>query len=395
MNSRLTPPTIGRSVLLIAACLISVAVGAQAPPGSPYGTTVAGPFAGPIAQAQARIAAYMEERGVPGFSIAVGVDGNIVWSEGLGLADVERGVPVTPVTRFRSGSVAKPITMAAAARLADQGRLDLDAPVQKYVPTFPVKDEPITLRMLAGHLAGIRHYPPNGDEFFNTRPYTDVIDTLDFFKNDPLLFAPGTKYSYSSFGTNLLGAAVQSAAGKPFLEVLQEQVFDRLGMISTSGDYPDRIIPHRVNYYERTGGKPSYHTRKSSWGNGEKGVLLNAPYTDNSNKYPSGGLITTPSDLVRFGMGHLKPGYLKEQTLKQLFTSQRTRSGTPTGYGMNWQIRRDAAGVETYAHSGSSVGGTSYLLMYPHAKLVLALQVNLTDAEFGDLPRQLGTLFLR
>jgi CubicO group peptidase (beta-lactamase class C family) len=379
----------------VAFIFASVVLGAQSNYGAPYSTVAAGPYVKVFAQAQTRIAEFMQQRGVPGLSIAVGIGDTIVWSEGFGLADVERGVPVMPVTRFRSGSVAKPITIAAAARLADQGRLDFDAPVQKYVPRFPEKSEPITLRMLAGHLAGIRHYPPNGDEFFNVKPYSDVVDTLDFFKEDPLLFPPGTQYSYSSFGTNLLGAAVQGAAGKAFLEVLQEEVFDRLGMISTSGDFPDRIIPHRVSYYERTGGKPSYHVRKSSWGNDEKGVLLNAPYTDNSNKYPSGGLITTPSDLVRFGMAHLKPGYLKEQTLRQLFTPQRTRSGAPTGYGMNWQIRRDPAGVETYAHSGSSVGGTSYLLLYPQSKVVLALQVNLTDAEFGDLPRQLGVLFVR
>jgi CubicO group peptidase (beta-lactamase class C family) len=386
-------PWIVATVLLATAPTPSALL-AQSPPAAPYGAVAGGTYAGAIGEARDRIQRYMEERGVPGFSIAVAVDGVPVWAEGFGFANAESRTPVTPMTRFRSGSVAKPITMAAAARLYEMGRLDFDAPVQKYVPAFPAKGGTITPRMLAGHLSGIRHYPADGNEFFNTKIYADVEETLEIFQNDPLLFPPGTKYSYSSYGTNLLGVIVQKAAGKPFLQVVQELVFEPLGMISSSGDFPDRIIPARVSYYERTGGKPSYHTRKTSWGTGEKGVLLNAPYADNSNKYPSGGYITTPSDLVRFGSAHLSPGYLKSETLKMLFTSQRTTAGEPTGYGMNWQVRT-AGAVPYYAHSGSSVGGTSYLLIQPEGKLVLAIQANLTDAEFRNLPRELADLFAR
>src|SRR5688572_28378540 len=258
----------GRVTALIAAGLMTPSLVAQSPPAAPYGIAAAGPYVEEIRDARERIERYMEARGVPGLSVAVAVDGLPIWAEGFGLANVEHRTPVTPVTRFRSGSVAKPITMAAAARLYEMGRLDLDAPVQKYVPGFPVKSGTITPRMLAGHLSGIRHYPPDGNEFFNTKVYKDVEETLEIFQNDPLLFAPGSKYSYSSYGTNLLGLIVQKAAGKPFLDVVQELVFDRLGMTSSSGDFPDRIIPWRVSYYERSGGKPSYHTRKSSWGTG-------------------------------------------------------------------------------------------------------------------------------
>lgn len=386
-------PWVSAAVLLTTAPATRAPL-AQSPPAAPHGTVTGGTYADAIRDARERIQRYMEERGVPGFSVAVAVDGVPVWAEGFGFANVENRTPVTPMTRFRSGSVAKPITMAAAARLHEMGRLDFDAPVQKYVPSFPAKGGTITPRMLAGHLSGIRHYPPDGNEFFNTKVYSDVEQTLEIFQDDPLLFPPGTKYSYSSYGTNLLGLVVQKAAGKPFLDVVQELVFEPLGMISSSGDFPDRIIPSRVSYYERTGGKPSYHTRKTSWGTGEKGVLLNAPYSDNSNKYPSGGYITTPSDLVRFGSAHLAPGYLKAETLKMLFTSQRTAAGEVTGYGMNWQVRT-AGAVPYYAHSGSSVGGTSHLLIQPQGKVVLAIQANLTDAEFRDLPRELADLFAR
>jgi len=348
-----------------------------------------------IAAARVAIADYMTMRGVPGLSVSVSVNGVRAWSEGFGFADVEQGVQVTPSTRFRSGSTAKPMSMAAAAVLHDQGKLDFDTRVQTLIPTFPEKAKPITFRMLAGHLGGFRHYPPDGSEFFNTRPYTNVLETLEVFKNDPLVGPPGEIYNYSSNGTNLQGAMTQAAGGKPFLDLMQTLVFGPLGMTSTSPDRVEDIIPGRTRYYERTGGQATYRIRKSSRGNGERGVLLNAPYTDNSNKFPSGGYITTPEDLVTFGNAHLQPGFLKVDTLRQLFTSQKTADGKATGYGMNWHIDADRDGVPTIRHTGSSVGGNSIILMYPKHKLVLAIQTNLTDSRLGQLPETVGSLFLK
>jgi len=387
----------------LAAALALAPLAAMAQPPAP-GVSHAAPYSavrpGPTREAAIRqgreaIAAYMARVGVPGLSVAVSVDGVMVWSEGFGFADVEQGVLVTPSTRFRTGSTAKPMSMAAAAVLHDQGKLDFDTPVQKLIPGFPDKSKPITFRMLAGHLGGFRHYPPNGDEFFNTRRYDDVMAPLDVFKNDPLVGPPGAQFHYSSNGTNLQGAMTQVAGGKPFLVLMQELVFGPLGMVSTGPDRVEDIVPLRARYYERTGGKPTYHLRKSSWGNGERGVLLNAPYTDNSNKFPSGGYITTPEDLVRFGAAHLQPGFLKADTLRQLFTSQKTDDGRETGYGMNWFIGADHDGVPTVRHSGSSVGGNSMLLLYPKQRVVVAIQTNLTDSNLGPLPETLGSLFLK
>jgi CubicO group peptidase (beta-lactamase class C family) len=379
--------------LVIATAAVAMPAG-QTPAGAPYAELrSAGPYVESIHKSEAVIRTYMAAHGVPGLSIAVAVDGQIVWSEGFGLANVEQGTIVTPLTRFRSGSVAKTVTGVATALLYEQGKIDLDAPIQKYLPAFPEKGAPITARMLAGHLAGFRHYPADGNEFFNAKHYTNVVDALEIFDKDPLLFKPGTKYSYSSYGVNLLGAVIQEAAHVDFLTLLQTLVFDPVGMRSTTGDFVDRITPFRTSFYERTGGKPSYHTRKTSWGSGEPSMLLNAPYTDNSNKYPSGGLMTTPEDLVRFGSALLKPGLLKAETLKLLFTSQRTSTGQETGYAICWEVKPDPEGHRMYAHGGGSVGGTSYLLIYPDDRVVLAVQNNLTDANYQDIPRQIARMF--
>lgn len=348
-----------------------------------------------VAASRKLVADYMAARGVPGLSVAVSVEGVTVWSEGFGLADVEQGVPVTPATLFRTGSVAKPMSMSAAAILHDRGKLDFDATVQSLVPSFPAKSRPITFRMLAGMLGGLRHYRLGSDDFFNAKRYDNVLDYVGTFKDDPLIAEPGTRFFYSSPGTNLQGAMTQAAGGKPFPELVQELVFEPLGMVHTIADRNEDIIPHRVRYYERTGGERTYRIRQSSWGNGERGVLLNAPYSDNSNKFPSGGYLTTPEDLLKFGNAHLRPGFLKGDTLRQLFTEQRTADGKPTGYGMNWFIDKAPDGSPIYWHSGSSVGGNSMLILYPRQNLVLAMQTNLTDSNLGELPRQLSALFMR
>jgi CubicO group peptidase (beta-lactamase class C family) len=133
---------------------------------------------------------------VPGVSVAVAVDGKIVWSEGFGFRDLAAKKPVTPATRFRVGSVSKSLTSAGLVLLVERGRIDLDAPVQKYVPDFPVREAPISTRLLGGHLAGIRHYRDN--EMLRDEPFADSHAALTIFKDDPLVVRPGTKYSYST-----------------------------------------------------------------------------------------------------------------------------------------------------------------------------------------------------
>ncbi|MDX1741314.1 MAG: serine hydrolase domain-containing protein, partial [Rhodothermales bacterium] len=156
---------------------------------------------------------------VPGMSAAVGVDGDVVWAAGYGFADLEHGAPVTEETLFRIGSVSKPLTAAAVGLLIQEGALDLDVPVQSYLPDYPTRRWPITTREVAGHIAGIRHY--RDDEFLSGDRYETVTDGLEIFKNDTLLFEPGERFSYSSYGWNLVSAVVEAVAEQPFLDLMQ------------------------------------------------------------------------------------------------------------------------------------------------------------------------------
>jgi len=324
-------------------------------------------YARPIEFARALITALMEESGTPGMSVAVGIDGAIVWAEGFGYADVENGVSVSDETKFRIGSVSKPLTAEALGLLMEQGKLDVDAPVQQYVPTFPLKRWPITTRQVAGHLSGIRHY--RGDETLSAVRYPTVAAGLAIFRNDSLLFEPGARFSYSSYGWNLLSAVVEGASGQEFLSYMQRNVFDPLEMRHTVADHTDSIVPYRTRFYERT----------------EDGRVLNAPYVDNSYKWAGGGFLSTPSDLVRFGFAHFGEGVLRAGTIAELWNPQKTNAGASTGYGIGWSVAVENGVVVRAGHGGGSVGGTAGFETWPSERAVVALLGNLSQAPTGGL----------
>jgi CubicO group peptidase (beta-lactamase class C family) len=205
--------------LLLAAALQAPAA-SPAPPAPAQGALPPGS----IAIAQARIEAAMEKLGVPGVAVAVVAREQLVWSAAFGEADVENDVPVRTDTMFRLASVSKPITATAVLQLVERGRLDLDAPVQRYVPSFPDKPWPVTPRLLLAHLGGVRHYREG--EFSSTRRYAGATDALHIFAADPLAHEPGTRFLYTSYGYNLLGCAVEGASGQSFLDYVRANVFE-------------------------------------------------------------------------------------------------------------------------------------------------------------------------
>ena len=354
-------------LVVFMALLVFSAVPANAQPTPPTAAPAVAPaplrFAAVVAQARAVVHQDLAENGYPGIALAVSVDGQTIWSEGFGYANLEHRVPMWPTVKFRIGSISKPLTAAAVAKLYEQGRLDLDAPVQQYVPSFPEKEYPVTTRQLGGHLAGVRHY--RGDEFLSRDPYASVEEGLGIFKDDPLLHEHGTKYLYSTYGWNLISAVVEGASGRNFLEYMREEVFRPLDMIHTVADYVHRLIYQRAGFYEH----------------GEDGLLLNAPFVNNSHKWAGGGFLSTTEDLLRFANAHLTGGFLSEEARALLFTEQHTRDGEGVGYGFGWMIETDEQGRRYWRHSGGSVGGTSLLVMQPTTQVVVAGLTNLSQAD--------------
>ncbi len=335
--------------------------------------------------ADEKLQAFVERTKVPGLSISISQKGELVYSKGFGYADREKKIPVDPSkSLFRIGSVSKTLTAAGLAKLYEDGKVDLDAPIKKYVPAWPDKGETITLRLLAGHLAGIRHY--RGAEFMSRVKYEDVVDGLVIFINDPLINKPGTEYSYSSYGWNLISAAMENAAApqasfltsKNFLSIMQQEVFDAIGMKNTVPDHADRAVANRTQFYQKR--------------NGEAVI---APYVDNSYKWAGGGFIGTTEDLCKFGQAHMKAGYLKQSTLDEWMTSQTTTDGKETNYGIGWRTLKQPSGNTFYGHSGGSVGGVTFFMIHPETETVLAIVGNMDPLRYGSLHFELMELFIK
>jgi serine beta-lactamase-like protein LACTB len=302
----------------------------------------------------------------PAFSWAIAVDGKLVAADAYGFADLEQCLPATTETKFRVGSVSKTLTSAGLAVLYEQGKLDLDAPIQRYVPKFPDKGVAITLRELAGHLGGIRNYLPGdflpGQD--NQKHYASLQDALDIFAKDPLVAPPRTKFNYSVYGFCLIGMSLEMAGGESFPALMQDRIFAPLGLRNTMPDENFKLIDHRTRFYDLN----------------PDGSFRNANYIDSSYKWPAGGFLSTPSDLAVFGAALARPGFLKASTLALLFTAQRTSAGESTGYGMGWFVHEKGQSnvfpEHMFNHGGDIEGGQATIAIFPDYNIVVAYAMN-------------------
>ena len=278
-------------------------------------------------------------------------------------ADRGRRVRVRPATRFRIGSVSKTLTSALLGRLLDRGAVELDVPVQRYVPAFPRKTSEITLRLLAGHLAGVRHYRTRR-EAVNRRHFPSVEAALAVFARDPLVAEPGAAFSYSSYGWNLLGAALARASGSKFATLVREELVRPLGLRATG-----LASTGRTRFYELT----------------NDGRAVPAPRIDLSDRLPSGGFTASARDVAVVASA-LASGFVRPETANALFTPQRTRTGEVTGYGLGWEVAPSPVG-RLVGHTGAVVGGTAAVLLHPATGVALAIATNVGTVTAAAPPR--------
>ena len=330
------------------------------------------------------VRAALTGQNLPGLSVAVGLGGDLVWAEGFGWADLESRAPVSPDTRFRIGTASIALTSAGVGLLAEQGRLNLDEEIQTYVPEFPRKQWPVTLRQLMGHLSGI------GDDGGDDGPLLWMhcarpADGVAAFAENSLLFEPGTGYRFSSYGWILLSAAVEAAADEPFLTFMQNRIFEPLGMKDTVADSTTEPVRNRASFYfPRFAADPRYGPDPMS-------------DIDSSCYAGSSVFLSTPSDLVRFGMAINGGKLLQLSTVRSLQTSQRLPSGKETGYGLGWDLEEVAlAGEQTRAigHDGESLGGMVVSLMtFPEHGIVVAVASNISYADTSAVASGIAQAF--
>ena len=313
-----------------------------------------------------------ERAGLPSLSAAIAFDGQLQWAGATGLADIEAGRAATVESRYRTGSVAKPITAVALLRLVDAGRLDLDAPISTYLPELPAALQPVTARQLASHRGGIRHYSRlpawwmGWHENYSRKTYGSVAEGLELFVDDAPEFTPGTGFLYSTFGYSLLSRQMEAASGRSFPELLQDEVFGPAGMGGTAIDHAGGM-PDRVAFYQAEGGRytPSYPI-------------------DSSYKIAGGGLVGTPTDLARLGLALLGDELLSAAAKQALWTPLALADGSmnPENYGVGWRIDTssrllgEARPTRVLHHGGTQPGAAAFFMIVPEHGIVVAVMAN-------------------
>ena len=337
---------------------------------------------------------YMEqvrnENDLPGMSVAVAVDGEIVFSEGVGYAELDNQVLATGRTVHNVGSVSKVLAVVGLMKLVEEGKVDLDATIQTYMPYYPEKAVPVTVRQILTHTSGIRHY--NGVEFgphglLALRHYDDFEEATELWRDDPLVFEPGSAWMYSSHAHNLQHGIVEAASGMDYEEYLKRYVYEPAGMGATQFDVPSRVVHNRGHGYVRDA----------------QGRFIHPPPEDPSYKYAGGGIISNVEDMVRLGLALNKGRILQPETIEEMYRVQLDPSimqfvpggsSLPLGHeqAIAWFIRTDQAGRQYPSHTGTVKGTRSFLANFHQDGVVVALQVNalpFNSARYGEAIAQM------
>jgi serine beta-lactamase-like protein LACTB len=330
---------------------------------------------------QAAVSRSMAANSVPGVSVAVVENDAVEWSAGFGTADLENFVPATSHALYRLGSISKSITATAALLLWQQGKLNLDAPVQQYCPAFPQKEAPVTPRELLGHLGGIRHY--KGDsrddpEIGNTKHFINPIQGgLDLFKNDPLVAKRGAEFHYSTQGYTLVGCAIEGASGEDYVDYVREHILTPAGMIHTTVDNRFAIVPFRTRFYSKD----------------KSGALTNADFLDSSYKIPGGGWLSSADDMAQFELAMLNDRLVARSTCDLMWTPLKPTDGKVDAYALGWGTGKNL-GVLDVGHGGSQQGTSTFFMIVPERRAGVVVLINLEDVDASDLATELMKIVL-
>ncbi|HEX2722889.1 MAG TPA: serine hydrolase, partial [Gemmatimonadaceae bacterium] len=316
-----------------------------------------------------RVEEYVEAeravRRIPGITAGISA-APWEWVQGFGFADLENGTKATAKSAYRIASVTKPMTAVAILRLAEEKKIDLDAEVQQYVPYFPRKKWPVTVRDLLGHLAGITDYQSASEE--RIKEHKSTRQSVAAFEDRPLVFEPRSEFYYTSYGYVLLGAVIEEVTGKSYDSYMRAAVWDPLQMSTITLDDPVIVMPNRVRGYRM-----------------ENGRIMNSEFVDVSSRGAAGATRGTVRDLLAFGRGMYEGKLLSSGTYQAMWTEQRTSNGRMTRYGLGWDVGRSDAGLYSVGHTGSQQETATVLHVYPSRRIAIAIAANLERADVSAI----------
>lgn len=301
-------------------------------------------------------------------SVLIAKSGEVLFSKGYGMANHEHDIPNTPQTKFRLGSVTKQFTAAAIMQLQEEGRLNVDDTLDKYIPDYPSGDR-ITIHHLLTHTSGI----VNVTSLPEFRQYllfpTTVEKTILLFKDKPLEFDPGEKFKYCNSGYLLLGYIIEKVSGQSYEDYLEEHIFRPLNMVHSGYDHPSTVLKHRASGYNVT-----------------KEGLINGPYNDMSAPHAGGALYSTVEDMFLWDQALCTEKILKKSSLDKMFTPFKGN------YGYGWRIDM-IFGHKRVHHGGSIVGGfQSHIARYVDDSILIVILCNQQPVNIKKISEDLAAI---
>jgi CubicO group peptidase (beta-lactamase class C family) len=314
----------------------------------------------------------MKAQQIPGVSLAVIKNGEIVLAKGYGLANVEHQVPVKPETIFQSGSMGKQFTATAVMMLVEAGKLSLDDKLIKFFPDGPDAWRNITIRHLLTHTSGMGDYP---NDFDLRRDYTED-EMIQRIKAIPLTFQPGEKWSYSNLGYVTLGVLIHKISGQFYGDFLQERVFKPLGMSTARVISEADIVPNRAAGYRLVNGE----LKNQNW------------VSPTLNTTADGALYLTVYDMAKWDAALYTEKLLKRSSLEQMWTPVKLNDGKTSPYGFGWALG-ELRGHHIVEHGGSWQGFKSQISRYVDDKLTVVVFANQARANPAKLAHAVAGIY--
>jgi len=311
-----------------------------------------------LARLDRTIEAYLADNNVPGGLIAVASRGEIVHLREYGMANVELSAPVSAETVFEIGSISKQFVAAAAMLLVEEGKLDLDDPIHRYLPYLPGEWLGVTMRQLLNHTSGI----PDYEEIRSYDVYRFRLTPEEVIKianSRPMDFAPGHGWYYSNTGYYLASMIVERIDGRPLGKVLASRIFEPLGMTHTRLADPEAIIPNRASGY---------------WVN-KANELINRNPTETTSTLGAGGLLSNAEDLARWDAALYGDQFLSRQSKEIMWTPGILPDGASTEYALGWRVT-PYGNLPSQSHSGQVAGFVANFARFPEQELAIIVFMN-------------------
>lgn len=310
----------------------------------------------------------------PGASAIVVRKGEVLYHKAFGMANLEQMLPMQTNNVFRIGSITKQFTAVAILQLMEQGKLNLQDEITKFIPDYPTHGYTITIEHLLTHTSGIRSYTSIPD--YDERMTLDAspLEMIDHFKNQPMEFAPGTQWNYSNSGYFLLGYIIEKVSGKTYAEYITENFFRTIGMTNSYCGNDIGIIPNRVGAYSMI----------------EFGYA-NAPPINMMQPYAAGNIMSTVEDLYKWNQALHSYKVVKKENLDKAFVNKKLADGSLAGYGYGWFLGT-VQGSPTYEHGGGINGSLTMGIYLPQQDVFVAVFHNCDDFSPQDIAARLAAI---